>query len=131
MDSVGDQRKRAEDLVAPAHPPAHAHGRAHELRGDEAAPASPAQPGERVIEGGAELGKVDQSLLDPGPRRRPGRMPDGVDPAGAVDGYARRKLMPLTRGDPDALVVADAHVDDPAGPVGQAVQLSRRVMAER
>jgi hypothetical protein len=58
-------------------------------------------------------------------------MPDGIYPVRPVDHDARCLCLPLGRGDPDPSVLADGDVDDVALLVGQVVQLSCRVGAER
>jgi hypothetical protein len=130
MDSVGDERKRAQDVIAPAQPSALADRGPKCLRGDEPAAARPAQPREGVVEAGTELSEVEHRLLDPGPRGSTGRVPHSVDPIAAVDDDRRGQRVPFLPGDPDATVMADGHVDDRTRAVSQSVELACRVMTE-
>jgi hypothetical protein len=114
VHSLSDAFKRAENFVPPAQPLALVDSRTKHFRCDEPSAASLAQPGEGSVEASRVLGEVEHGLLDAGPRRGPGRMPDGVDSVSPVNDDARCLLVPFLAGDFDSVVMADGDVDDVA-----------------
>jgi hypothetical protein len=73
--------------------------------GNEPASAAAAEPGEDVVEAGADLCQVKHGLLDPSARWNPGRVPDDIEPAALVDGDRRDQLIPFTGRDAELLTV--------------------------